>query len=259
MKILSIGNSFSVDAQAYLHLLAKAEGELLECTNLFIGGCSLQTHWENMKGDLANYELHKNGEPVYLDVEKTQIRMISIREALEMENWDVVTMQQCSHLSGLYETYQPYLNELSAYVTQHAPFARQWIHQTWAYEMDSDHPGFSNYGCDQQTMYSALKKAYKQAAEDIVAPIIPAGDVIQALRKLPAFDYEKGGVSLCRDGFHISIPLGRYVLAAVWYTALTGKAAIYDDFVPEGCGEEDLPILQLIRDTASELVLGIYD
>lgn len=253
MKILSIGNSFSVDAQAYLHSLAAAEGEQLECTNLYIGGCSLQTHWENMQGNLANYELHHNGAPVYLDDEKTQIRMISIREALEMDDWDVITLQQCSHMSGLYETYQPYLNELSAYVTRYAPDARQFVHQTWAYDVDSDHPEFPNYDCDQQKMYSALKKAYVRAAEDIAAPMIPSGDVIQKLRGIPAFDYENGGLSLCRDSFHMGIPLGRYALAVVWYMALTGKTVCHGGFVPEDCEEKDVPLLKLIRESVSEM------
>ena len=37
MKILSIGNSFSQDAQRYLHALAKADGENFKTVNLYIG------------------------------------------------------------------------------------------------------------------------------------------------------------------------------------------------------------------------------
>lgn len=48
MKILSIGNSFSQDAQRYLHRLAKHEGVQLKTVNLYIGGCSLQRHYENI-------------------------------------------------------------------------------------------------------------------------------------------------------------------------------------------------------------------
>ena len=42
MKILSIGNSFSEDAQRYLKLIAGANGRELTCVNLYIGGCSLK-------------------------------------------------------------------------------------------------------------------------------------------------------------------------------------------------------------------------
>ena len=62
MKILSIGNSFSQDAQRYLHELAKAEGVDIQTQNLYIGGCSLETHYQNMKGDLMEYELERTAE-----------------------------------------------------------------------------------------------------------------------------------------------------------------------------------------------------
>lgn len=48
MKILSIGNSFSQDAQAYLHDAALSLGLDLECLNLYIGGCSLERHYNNL-------------------------------------------------------------------------------------------------------------------------------------------------------------------------------------------------------------------
>ena len=62
MKILSIGNSFSQDAQRYLHRLAKQDGTELKTVNLFIGGCSLQKHYLNMLDDNADYDFEFNGE-----------------------------------------------------------------------------------------------------------------------------------------------------------------------------------------------------
>ena len=41
MNILSIGNSFSQDAQQYLHRIAAADSVALNTFNLMIGGCSL--------------------------------------------------------------------------------------------------------------------------------------------------------------------------------------------------------------------------
>ena len=254
MKILSIGNSFSQDAQRYLHALAAQEGESLTCVNLYIGGCSLKTHWENAEDDKPLYSYERNGAPVFLDGEGGRPRYCSIRAALEEGGWDAVTLQQCSHDSGKYETYQPYLTRLSGYVRQYAPQAKQWLHQTWAYETDSTHSAFPDYGRSQQAMYQRLKAAYALASASIGAPLIPAGDMIQALRALPAFDYAHGGPSLCRDGFHMSLTLGRYALAAVWYAALTGKAP-QADFVPEGSQPGDDARRALIRRTAAQLVL----
>lgn len=62
MKVLSIGNSFSQDAHRYLHSLAKADGVDLKVVNLFIGGCSLRTHYLNMLDDMATYSFEFNGE-----------------------------------------------------------------------------------------------------------------------------------------------------------------------------------------------------
>lgn len=61
MKILSIGNSFSQDAHKWLREIASNHGMELETANLYIGGCSLQTHWENLVNDNAHYELEWNG------------------------------------------------------------------------------------------------------------------------------------------------------------------------------------------------------
>ena len=45
----------------------------------------------------------------------------------------------------------------------------------------------------------------KKAAESSKFQIIPSGDVIQYLRdNTNEFDCKNGGLSLCRDGFHLS-------------------------------------------------------
>ena len=237
MKILSIGNSFSQNAQKYLHKIALGEGIDLESENLYIGGCSLETHWENVRGNLAKYQYQRNGSPVHVDSEGT-VRYGSIREALEEEPCDVITFQQASHDSGLYETYQPYLQNLSEYVRKFAPQARQMIHETWAYEIDSTHGAFGRYGNSQVEMYAKLKDAYARAAASIDAEIIPAGDVIQALRALPPFDYAHGGSSLCADGFHMNDSYGEYAVGATWLAAICGRVPTKGGFVPETCGPE---------------------
>ena len=47
MYVVSIGNSFSQDAQRYLTRFAKAAGVDIMTRNLEIGGCSLEQHFEN--------------------------------------------------------------------------------------------------------------------------------------------------------------------------------------------------------------------
>ena len=63
MKILSIGNSFSQDAHRWLHSIAKADNYELDTVNLYIGGCSLETHWFNYVNDIPGYDMEgNNGE-----------------------------------------------------------------------------------------------------------------------------------------------------------------------------------------------------
>ena len=56
IKILAIGNSFSQDAiETNLLELAQAENIKVVIGNLYIGGASLDLHWNNAKDDKAAY------------------------------------------------------------------------------------------------------------------------------------------------------------------------------------------------------------
>lgn len=239
IKILSIGNSFSQDATAMLHDIAESAQTELYVVNLFIGGCSLKTHWENAQADQQAYSCEQNG--------KETGRFVSIKDALLEENWDFVTLQQASHDSGILETYHPYVELLSDYITAYAPLSKQLLHQTWAYEIDSGHECFYLYENSQELMFDKLKAAYSAAASQIHADIIPCGEVIQGLRGLVPFQYATGGVSLCRDGFHMGWVFGRYAVAAVWYETLTKKSILDSNFFP--CEEQaDRELILLIKD-----------
>ena len=117
------------------------------------------------------------------------------------------------------------------------PDAKLYFHQTWAYETDSNHAHFANYNENQKEMYNCIKNASRMATEKIGTKMIPTGEVIQTLRETIAeFDYASGGISLCRDGFHLSFDYGRFAAAATWFHIITGKKigiANFDDFNSE--------------------------
>ncbi len=231
-RILTIGNSFSEDATTYFKKIATSAGVDLHVVNLYIGGCTLEMHAKNIAEDNAAYRFEVNG--VYSD------RMISIREALLEEEWDIVTVQQESGNSGVYESYGDYIKQVLNFVKSLAPQAKIYFHHTWAYEIDTIHPAFEkNYGRDQAYMHRCITETVERICkENGNLPIIPCGRVIDEVRKDPAFDYKNGGQSLCReDGFHMHLVYGRYLTAAVWFETLLG-GNIYDaTFVPK---EEDL-------------------
>ena len=161
---------------------------------------------------------------------------VSLEEALLNRNWDVITIQQVSSLSGDYETYQPYLNELIAFVRRMSPKAKIAIHQTWAYAPESPRFGTTLNFTNPNEMYIALKDAYSKAAADIKADfIIPSGELFQNL-------LNNGIEKLHRDCHHASLGLGRYALGLLWYRLLTGNSVLdntFSDF------DEDITVSQI--------------
>lgn len=239
MKILSIGNSFSDDSHRYLHRLAKKDGFDIKTVNLFIGGCSLRTHYLNILQDGANYALGFNGEGTGFKV--------SISQALASDDWDIVTLQQASQLSPHYETYEPYLETIAQYVKKYCPRAKLFIHQTWAYESGSERLKKLGYESDEQ-MYADIQASYQKAAALMNADaIIPSGKAM-----LYATKFGLGKVH--RDTFHASLGAGRYLLALTWYKALTGKDITNNDF-----DEFDEPVSKEDRETVIKAVNKAFD
>ena len=222
MKILFIGNSFSQDATRYIQDISRGE---LFVRNLYIGGCSLAMHAENIKENRESYDF---------ETDAVATRKISIKEALSLERWDVISIQQVSGDSGRIDTYEPYMGYVVNYLRENAPDARLVFHRTWSYEAGSTHPHFPLYGSDRDKMFAAIVEASTAMADKYGLEIIPSGDAVQAARKIPDFDVTRGGVSLHRDGFHLSLDYGRYLAGLVLYRFFTGKATSFVAYEPEG-------------------------
>lgn len=245
MKILSIGNSFSADAHKYLHELAEQRDVDLQAVNLAIGGCSLETHYTNIKENNAKYLHIINGN------ENWEADTVAVDSIIKDEKYDIVTLQQVSHFSGMYETYEPYLSELVKYVKENQPNALLYIHRTWAYEIDTTHSGFASYDNNQAKMFKEICKATEKACQATGASIIKSGDVIQKMREaIPYFDYKNGGETLClKDGFHMSHTYGRFAVALTWLATLSGKRV-----APMPFKDLDLTLISQICDIVNEIV-----
>ncbi len=234
MKVLSIGNSFSGNAQRYLHRLAKHNGVNMRTVNLFIGGCSLQTHYWNMLDDRDDYAYVFNGEYTGLKV--------SIRQALRSDSWDVVTLQQASPYSPKFATYSPYIEELAAYVRKYCPHAKIILHETWAYAEGSERLINGMHFEKAEDMLSAIRESYKKAAELISADgIIPCGEAMLAA--------EKAGLCMHEDTAHASNGVGCYLLGLTWLKYLTGADISNDTF-----NEFDVPVSEEERAIAIRAV-----
>jgi hypothetical protein len=147
--------------------------------------------------------------------------------ALAMGEWDIITMQQASGFSGMYDSYTPYLGRLIEAVKKAQPQAELVWHMTWSYSSDSNHKHYKHYNNDQQQMNSAIDNCLHTllAEFDEIERIVPSGTAVKSLRKSAINNYPK---DLTRDGFHMGHGAGRYTLACTWYETLvepyTGKS-----------------------------------
>ncbi len=250
IKILAIGNSFSQDATHYLHQIAAADHVDTKVGNLYIGGCSLQRHWENIQSKAEEYLYEENGDSTE--------KYVSIPQALDMETWDYIVTQQVSFDAGIEESYHPYIEYIVDYLKEKAGSAELLLQETWAYDTDSLHSGFHNYHQNQQEMYDCLARTYRSIARQFGMQLIPCADIVQVLRKKEPFLYGEGGMSICRDGFHMNVIYGRYLLAAAWYKTLTGNPVSGNPYVPSTklapnaiCREH---VLKVIKETVDDFI-----
>ena len=226
LKILAIGNSFSVDAMRnYLYdVLKSADYDQVILGNLYVGGCSLDSHWGYISNNSGSYEYHKNDD----NGKWVTTYGAQALTALQDEAWDVITVQQVSSNSGQPETFgnlQNIVNWVNRYKTN--ADAKVLWHMTWAYQQDSTHDAFPNYGSDQMTMYNAIVNTVQNTVLNVngIDGVIPAGTAIQNLRGAL-------GDNLTADGYHLNDLQGDYTASLTWYAAITGESLDLVDYAP---------------------------
>lgn len=234
IKILCIGNSFSQDTVYYLPDIAQSAGINIVVGNLYSSGCSLERH--------SNYALTNDKAYIYYKWSpsgSTVQEDYTVSEAVLDEKWDYITFQQASEFSGIYSTYQPYLNNLIAYVQEIAlnPNVKPVLNMTWAYSYKNTNDNFLRYSRDQKIMYETIVGAYRQAARDTgINIIIPCGTAIQNARTDK--NLKSIGNELTSDGYHLDEGMGRYIAGLTMFETIMKKENInrdlYDDvtFVP---------------------------
>ena len=216
LYLLSIGNSFSDDMLAYVYQIAKEVGyKDILLANLYIGGCSLETHYINAVSNAPAYQFRTNNSGVFVTHKDYKMD-----DALRYADWDYITMQQAPGFSGEAHTYGD-LQGLINHVTDVIPTAKLLWHLTWAFPKDSTHAAFPRYNKDQLVMYNAIV----DCVQNTVLPtgafegVLPVGTAIQNARTSYL-----GDSPFTRDMWHLSIPLGRYVAGLTLVHSLTGRS-----------------------------------
>lgn len=269
LKVLMVGNSFSVCALQHMPAVAKSMGLKLDLASLYIGGCSLERHWLNVEkasdDKFLPYSFTRNSEG------KTTRCRTNICAALQSEKWDVVTIQQASHESWKEESYRPYGDNLVATIRKLAPTAKIVVQETWSYTPWDKR--LEKWGIDQNEMYDRIRKAYGAFASRHSLEMIRMGAAVQEWRKRLPVKYtensfggdavgggrQKAADQFKRDAdnkwvvnsdpFHLSVA-GEYLQALVWTAKLFDRDVSKCEYKPDFVTDEQASLMKKI---ASEL------
>jgi hypothetical protein len=199
VRLLAIGNSFSNNILNQLPALAKAGGRTLEFEHCMFGGARLEQHWARVEASE-----HEPVDPKTLYASKR-----TLRQALALKPWDVVTIQQYSFISHDPATYRPYADKLVGLIREVAPQATVMMHMTWAYR--SDDPRFVSVAKEQESqsnqaetigakaapvemrtsadMHRMVAAAYRSVAKDLGLGLIPVGDAFAQVEIDPVWGF----------------------------------------------------------------------
>lgn len=272
LKLLTIGNSFSNNAMVYFAQIAESNGKSVRYYRANKGGANLESHVKALQASEANPE-DAAGRPYYKSAfyppNKEALHNYSLKEALQADTWDYVTIQQLSNDSYKTESFEPFTTTLVDFIHQYAPQAKILLFETWAYREDS--PNLAEAGMTQQQMADKIIDAYAKVAASHKLPIIPVGHAFQAARATerwhftfpdPKFDYKnppdgavpkqpgslnrgwnwnekKDGKPIFTLDYKHCNSEGQYLIGAVFYEALFGEDVRKTPFVPDKMDPKD--------------------
>lgn len=234
IKILSFGNSFSVNTYKYLHPILTAYGvENVTLGNLYQPSCTLETTYNFLSGNgvyASYYKYDTTGA-------RTETKNYDAMTALTEENWDIITMQQASGFSGVPVRYTPYLDQIVEIIKENRTVKEGLLmwHMTWAYQANYVNDTYDKYyDGDQKTMFRDITTTVKSmiVKNENFSMVIPAGTAIQNARTSSLGDV------MTKDGFHLN-DRACFIAGYAWYTALTGEKLTEIKYVPDGIGLDD--------------------
>ena len=217
LRVLTVGNSFSEDCMQWLPDLLEAAGiHNVILGNLAYPGCSMEKHCVLASENSPSYLFYKSGSGNKWSL----VRGKTFQEGLQDEPWDIISLQQVSGLSGVWESYEPWLETLKALVLANAtnPEVVLVWHQTWSYSRTSGHGDFPRYQSDQKRMYESILSCNRKVTDGHgIEVLVPDGAATMLLRSTKA---NPGTDDITRDGFHHDLGMGRFLLSCVWFEAI---------------------------------------
>lgn len=183
IQILSIGNSYSQDALAYVPFIMQNMGVDVDVLIgiLMQSSSSLEMHVDNFEKESNVYTFYLyNGGLSWKNYGGRTIQW-----ALDKCNWDIVILQQSSNAAPTWSEYQPWCNKLIDYVHGYVDYPIKFVwYQTPA------RPAQSNSGANwsDDTIYEYYKKTAANSQrileETLCEEVVPVGTAIQNARSI---------------------------------------------------------------------------
>lgn len=211
LKVLMIGNSFSICCLKQTPKIAASAGKRLDLASLFIGGCPLERHWNNVIAST-----NQDFKPYRFDRDCDNSRVVSkaamnVTQALIADKWDIVTIQQSSDKSWKEVSYAPWGDNLIAKIRELAPQAKILVQETWSYPPWDKR--LKRFGFDQHYMYMLLHEAYGKFAAKHNLELIPTGSAAEITPERNKL--------FTKPDFHFNRE-GEYLQGLVWAGKLFG-------------------------------------
>lgn len=214
LKILSLGDEFTVSAGRYLAKTAKSDDVTIVSGCMMLSDSSLENHLKMITDDIPVYRFEYNGEG---SVRLNEMDDVSASKIFDWFDWDYIIIQQSMDKAGVSESYNPYIREIADLIRQKCPRSEIIINEPWAFEDDSAEPVFELFDNNTQTMAEKIRTACINASvAGNIKIVFPTGEAWNNARK----------ENFCRltseDGCHAS-RCGEFLSSALWYEILTGN------------------------------------
>lgn len=228
LKVLDIGNSYTVDATSLISTVVKSSGVNLDdlCFYELVRGGASFLDWCNIYSDSddKSYSLEHvvGGKKVAVSNKNGKARDGSLfREVLSEFDWDIIFIHQVSTYAPYYEQWDGYgeggyLNVLLSIIKQYQPNALIGTLLVHSYSDDY----FRNKEHSSYNRWQKIVDSTRKLRDDYgISLIIPYGTAIENLRSSSLNDE----YDLTRDGFHLGYGLSRYTAACCYYESLIAR------------------------------------
>lgn len=232
LKILYIGNSFSVDVLEHAVNVAHDLGiREIKIGNLYHPACSLKMHLQHATEDAPAYIYYENYGNGW---EKTPDT--SIAAAIAHDDWDIIGIFPGTGDGSAHSSHEAYecLPELIRYVRERATLSVKLMYNlTWLSEKENPKKELALYNGDQTLVMSMIADRLREH----VLPsgqfwkVVPTGAAVQNARR--------AGFLITRDGYHLSYGMGRLMGALTVIGSATDADLSKLTWMPEGVTEQE--------------------